>query len=498
MAGNGFGGGVEGDDSERLARGRPRTDQVLGPRERAKLAAEMFEPLKKGEAPLSFAALSKKSKAVTGVTLTSKQCRRIVMEVFKSREVALRRVSRPPQHVIDRGLGQELETRLRARFPDQALPNIVVIRGKSDETPREAHAQVGVELAKLLGQKSVWRDNDVIGVGSGRAVWYALDAWRQRERLDRNGISVMSLTGSVFLAGAAMHDDEESDAGLALSLDADSFTPLVAERFTGQVSNYPMQCHFAFTSEAMRNAHIKSRGFKRFLNDHELARRDPSSIHLLIGIGIFYRNHRLYDEVTAPLAKGEVYRPGRRIRASRKGVQKDEPLAPIADLLTALANKVDRIVEAYPTYFPVADICNRLFVVEPPEEVAWTEEGGERAPYNEVTKGKSSSEPLHKRTIAKEDLQLIGDGKPVKDIRAAELKPVESRTITELVNCINVRTATVRKRDIVKTDVFLGAATWPKSRALWHTIKNMPGMIKTLVIDASAATTMIGILKREQ
>ena len=447
---------------------------TLSPRDKAELALARFAPLQLGEPPASYDDLRRGLQA-RGKSVAIATVERCIKEAFQRGWVRLAMgVVSPPSH-RDQDLEGLLAGFLLANgYAPQNL-RLRVVASDSAASPIEAHAQVGRAWADELANWALG-PNDAIGVASGRGVHFMLRELALKPRIAVSAVSVFSLTGSVFMQRtASLSDGNSDDRRDDLSLDADIHTTMLASNlWNGDVHTFPMHSPIAVTEESEREETLNKR-LGSFLEAAPERRR-----HALIGLGVFHQGHRFYDAVTPLGLPGDEDRS----RAFRDPNEAEHIIRPIAAELNALADKVDTIVNEYRVYFPVADVCNRFFVVDPPRQVDFKTVAG-----TEIVR------PQHSRRgglhISPEHLELISGSTSSSD--------PEEMSIQELVDSINKKTVTVTKTQLTEVNtVMLGAATWKKARPTLQLLRRFPRMISHLLVDEDMAKEMLELLKAER
>jgi DNA-binding transcriptional regulator LsrR (DeoR family) len=206
------------------------------------------------------------------------------------------------------------------------------IRVRSDRL----HRALGRGMADLISLGTLFRDRDRLGVGSGRGVYYTIEALSGKMPLPVEDVSVASLTGSVY---AHDHSGE-----LNQMLDADNHTARFAGCFRMKARLELISHPIAFKdAEALRPVSQLT-----WLNAAEWDQQRPT--HALMGVGALCPGHRLHEEVHAQI--------------------KNQWLTPVAEYVEPLVMLSDAINARNPHYWPVMDLCNRFFFVEPPNGVA--------------------------------------------------------------------------------------------------------------------------------
>lgn len=306
----------------------------LTDRERAQIALDRFAPLARGEGLEPVKRLAKKYGRAEAVIS------RAVGKAFETGLVEIRSLEPPLE---DAPRVPQLERELLSGFAQ--LQKAVVI-DEPDGAPRErsealrgdrVHRRLGQAAAALLADGALLRRGDVIGLGSGRGVYYTVDAMRRFPHLQIEDVTLMSLTGAAFPEAHSEH--------LNVLLDADIHVALLAMRFTHPVLLRTISHPIAHDNEP----EVRRR---TWLDPAEYEKRLPT--HALVGVGVLEGSHRFFKAV----AQGGGADPGM--------------LAPIFEPLQELVRLADAVRSTEPPYCPVADVCNRLFFVAPPARHAVT------------------------------------------------------------------------------------------------------------------------------
>jgi DNA-binding transcriptional regulator LsrR (DeoR family) len=239
---------------------------------------------------------------------------------------------------------QKLEQQLIDTFTTLRLA-LVVNTPTSVDTPHatpqdsavlsdRVHQDLGKALARLCCE-GLFRDNDRIGFGSGRGVYYTLQALRTMPRLRIRDTALLPLTGDVYAWDHARK--------LTESMDADAHVKMFGECLSFD----------SFQNRIGRPIIPKARVFKAARDQTWLGVkpwRPPS--HALLGVGVLGPGHRFYEEAKTPQTNSYLSRIADELRT----------LLDLADSLTRPNDPVP--------YFPIGDISNNLFFVNPPKGVS--------------------------------------------------------------------------------------------------------------------------------
>lgn len=384
--------------------GRPKKIPVTA-EERAQIALARFSPLRDGEPMKPLKVLAKEYNRAEAVVS------RAIAAAFSQGLVEIRGIDRPPAQYKQ---NDALQKRMREAFPN--LHKVIVIDGREfgvGELERGdlLHQQLGQAMAKFI-QDSI-SHGDTLGLGSGRGVYFTVEALRRSSDLRAQNVTIMSLTGALF--------PKAHSAGFSALLDADIHVALLAIGFEEQVTlkliSYPIAPD---NLDAVRR--------NTWLDTEEFARHIPN--RALIGVGVLDEGHRFYELV-------------RRHRANEP-----EILQPIYDDLKKLVDLAEE-VKARNGYCPVADICNRLFFVEPP--------------YGE------------------------------------KVEPPKRQRIENVIGTLNERLLTIREDQLASIkQILLVAGTKRKALAISRLLDRDALKIEMLCTDSEAATEMLRLRTLEQ
>jgi DNA-binding transcriptional regulator LsrR (DeoR family) len=145
-------------------------------------------------------------------------------EAFERGLVEVRRVERAHYR-----RDTDLEEQLKESFKIQ-LPVVVATEISQDSrhdalAGDKAHAILGSVAASLIAQGTLFRPNDVIGVGSGRGVFHTIECL-QEQRLGVSNITLVSLTGDI---GARSHARK-----INVHMDADTHVDMLSSSFSNK------------------------------------------------------------------------------------------------------------------------------------------------------------------------------------------------------------------------------------------------------------------------
>jgi len=265
--------------------------------------------------------------------LTGKTVQKAIVEAFERPLVGLAQPELAPPITRD----VVLESTLENRFSNKRVRAIVVKHGEKSLGGAQVNWLLGHALAHHISKNALFRDRDVIGLGTGRAVYHTVEAFRGLPRLDAKHISLFSLTGSMF--------PKNSASALEYMLDADTITLSFAGYFSGLNTVRPISYPMAH-SRAERDRLIK----ETFLGP-EFERNTPT--HAIIGLGILSGDSRFASEARKPKgssAIGAIYDNIRRLRESIETINES--------LRQMHGGSLEEVSL-------VGDYCNRLFRIHP-------------------------------------------------------------------------------------------------------------------------------------
>jgi len=312
-------------------------------------AARYYEPLSKGEPKLKL----------NNITTVLGKCHsttagRLVRQAVSAGLVKIGiTMGDIPDAERDNALELALSDELGVQYP-------IVVKTPEGRPGYEAfhgdyvHRVLGQAMAKEIAAHSTITRDSRFALGSGRGVFYAVDALHRWRALQATDVTLLSLSGSLV---PRAHAEQ-----LSMALDSDVHVVLMGLRFrtpvTLQLISYPI---------APRN--IESARQRTWLDPQKYSALRPT--RALLGVGVLETGHRFYAEV-----------------AGKSG---DPPsaLEPVRNDLGQLVELV-KAVRTRPGarnahYCPVADIANCLFFVDPPD--GFTLDPGERRALKSGIKG---------------------------------------------------------------------------------------------------------------
>jgi DNA-binding transcriptional regulator LsrR (DeoR family) len=237
---------------------------------------------------------------------------------------------------IDRD--KTLEGRLSERFKN--LNRAIVINHQSpnpDGDDEALHQKHGVAMAEFIVEASAVLNNALIGVGSGGACDRTLSLLQYFPPLRCSGVTLMSITGSVY--------SRPRRTGRRVWFDADSHVTEFARHFHKdcEPSQYLISHPLAYEKEELDNA--RKRVWFGRVGSEESPVKPPT--HLLVGIAPVAENHRFHLEAVAPPEDQEPF------------------LSPIHDMLETLVRHCEPGLTNPRIYGGAAEMSNLLFYVPP-------------------------------------------------------------------------------------------------------------------------------------
>lgn len=219
------------------------------------------------------------------------------------------------------------------------------------EEDDKLHETLGRAMAAHLSKDTMFRSGDVIGLGSGRGVYYTIQGLAGYPKL-RAQVTLVSLTGDLY--------PRDHSKQVNVLLDADTHLALLGPRFQRSVEfdaiSLPIVCP---DSKEIKDPKKLKEELKKMLANSPIGeerwKNRPATL-ALVGVGVLSVGHRLYEEVEP--TKGQ---PTRIL---------EDIYGPLKDLVGE-----SKMVEEKFGYCPVGDISNRLFYVKPRSGIVISEEG---------------------------------------------------------------------------------------------------------------------------
>ncbi len=295
-----------------------RARKRLDAREKIDMVMKRFGPLRQGKRMPTLQQLKSLYFPERDPSVIS----RAITSAFKEGLVAVVEVRQPSASLPVRK--PLLEKALLKIYRD--LHGAIVIDDDDDSLgQREAgdrlHEKLGLAMAEALSSGSMFRDGDVIGLGSGRGVYYTVAALESLTRVDKlrtQSLTLVSLTGDMHVRDHSKQLNFVMDANDHISILGRCFGP-------------PIGLHKVY-----------SRG----VFDPQGAFTGPVPDIALVGVGALVEGHRLFD-----------FEP----------TDRDDPLFDERRDIQELVRLSSRLTELYGgEYCPVGDISNYLFYVPPP------------------------------------------------------------------------------------------------------------------------------------
>jgi len=249
------------------------------------------------------------------------------------------------------------------------------------------HRKLGQLAAGAISDSPMFRRGDVVGIGSGRGVYYTVATLKDFKPLPTEDITLISLTGALYARNHALD--------LTRCLDADYHVALLAVCFKNSVRTYTIP-------DAIANNESKISEIRRATVLHTA--RWPHVHHALLGVGVLSRGHRFWEEANAPLKDQEP--------------RLDPIRAPLKDLVA----KCDEIGKKFQGthYCPAADIGNSLFFVRPPKSVSLAP-GDESLIRDKIDKINSLLLNVSKQQLQSIDSLILVAGTKKKTLAIQEL-----------------------------------------------------------------------------
>lgn len=309
---------------------KPRAKKKpIGDEERINIALDRFG--RQGKL-FSVKALAEKYKRDPGVIS------RAVAEAFSKQLVELRTANESQPHAVsDPVRCEELERQLQEKFD---LLGAIVVKIPSNEEERAwsaphrrdwLHEMLGRAMAHAIAKGPLFWPGTSIGLGSGRGVFYTIEALAALAPLRAADVTLVSLTGDVYARDHARQ--------MNLRMDADTHVNLLSRCFAKSVIPHLLSARIVYEDVKLTDqARTKS-----WVGEYW---QKPT--HALVGLGVLKEGHSFFDSVR-----------------SEQSAAKDV-LWPIKQDLTQLVELSESFSSRYPNYCAIADISNRLFVVPPP------------------------------------------------------------------------------------------------------------------------------------
>jgi DNA-binding transcriptional regulator LsrR (DeoR family) len=278
-------------------------------------------------------------------------------DAFDKGLVEIRKVERnkdvePFQQAVKRN--DELEQRLRDRLPSINVrvidpPGEVAVSSANSDSRKysdDVHMYLGAALAKDLYDGLYVNQNDMIGLGSGRSVFYTVESLRHHPKLNWTGVKLVSLSGHVN----ATDYSGQINGGLDADLHVNLLALCIRQRAKQVLFGCPITGH-----------NLPAKASKKTMIDRleEEKKRSPVGLKwkenrcklAICGVGSFTTGHRFYEFIHN---RAEIE-------------DRDNELIPIVEELQTI-NSLCRAnsIHGEFDYIPVGDICNHLFFIPHP------------------------------------------------------------------------------------------------------------------------------------
>lgn len=265
-------------------------------------------------------------------------------------------ISRGIQTAFARGLVKVIETKEIREVPPRnrhledllleqfaGLRTAIVIDVNAPPTTEEKlidydndlHKKLGAALAEMIATLSLELDGKAIGLSSGRGVHHVVQELK-KHKLKAHAVTLLSLTGDMYFPTSrtpyAPMDANRNVQDMCECLPDDTFFKTITA---------PLAPPFKDWNRFLRNTWLG-----------EWKKNKPD--YALIGVGVLHTGHRFWDYALTP--PHEI--------KSR--------LDPIADTLRMLVASCNTIIKGTSNYYPVADIANHFFLVDPPKGISIT------------------------------------------------------------------------------------------------------------------------------
>lgn len=214
--------------------------------------------------------------------------------------------------------------------PDRQMPD-EKIRSLDDKI----HAELGHAVAKAIAQGMMFQDGSVIGVGSGRAVYYTVRDLQEFPALGAKNVTVQSFTGWVHAK------NHYATTNTTREFEADTHAAMLLQCF-GQAVINTVNRGIAYRDD--ENHLLEKLRKASHLSETQWVKTRPR--YALLGVGVIGPGHRLYEEANATR-----HEPGLQAIV--------EPLRRLVEI----SEKVHARARCR-FYYPVADIANQLFCVQ--------------------------------------------------------------------------------------------------------------------------------------
>lgn len=339
------------------------------------LAQLWLKPLTQGNSPQALSAFarevlqSKNLQREAGITFSrpmpdpSTILRRI-KEAFRVGSVAVERKERISRIQID----PELTAKMLDRFRSANVGEFIVC--DTSELSNESDRAFAVGLLAggyLLEKVNFFRNNDRIGVGSGRSVQGVARGMLRQDRKKIENVTLFSMVGQTMPSFHPLKPDEMFNADQNIGMMANYFLDgarahLMAGRLAYADIQEAIKIRWLTHLHALNN---------RFMAADDLGKMDerpePPFWHpeisleerslfpntAVVGVGSLEPGHALYDLMKE--------------RKRKRTEAIDDYLGPITETVEKVIEASDFLRERY-GYSPVGEVCNRYFLADCPKE----------------------------------------------------------------------------------------------------------------------------------
>jgi DNA-binding transcriptional regulator LsrR (DeoR family) len=389
------------------------------------IARWWLEPLLNGQRELTQKELALKFAEKYGQHPHRRTIENAKRNAFKHRLVELRARLVVPTSERDPDTEKELKSKYNL------TASIVVKSADSSITSDQLHFQLAYHTARGIAAAPMsFRTGDIIGVGSGRAIHNFVDSLREFPQFNVPNITLMSLTGTVYPEKTITLQEQLLDA----DINTVEFAKFFSQTTRVRTISYPIA--LLNVIPAWRNTWLHDPKRDTGLAPSKRDAYKPNDFnehvptHAFVGVGVLAKSHRLHREV-------------------QQGSD-STMLDPIRENLATLIKVADKLSLRYRgpvPYCPVADICHRLWFVEPPEGFNITSSDREQIDHH-ITEANR-----HMLTVTKTQLSRIGNvvliaGGEEKSLAIQRLleRNIPNKTKDEVTNvvktlCTDVATA---------------------------------------------------------
>lgn len=259
---------------------------------------------------------------------------RAIFRAFRDGLVQVRPADAVPYERV-----KSLETRIESRFPKTraivvSIPESHAPHKAEDVKKRDVklNQRLGSVAAEVLANSNLFRDGDVVGVGAGAAVFYLVDTLRRITKEARplpvDDLSLLALVGSLKPA--------DHFGVIRMKLDADFNVNILADCFS---RGDPRTLNVSLS-------YLDGSRLEKALDAWNVAEgsRLSSLTHVMVGLGVLNDGHRMRELAAVP---------------------KTDPLfGGIQGNLSQLLALADKHSDPGSDYFPLAEVCCRLFLVD--------------------------------------------------------------------------------------------------------------------------------------